>query len=217
MLWAGEITAVWVPSEEDEALRDLVQAREFAKRDLRRARQRVSSLLLRLESEIHASAIDGPHSPVIQALQALKGVAEITAVTVVAEVGQFSRFDHPEAFIGYSRLVPREHSSGSSRWRRGITKTGNNHIRFVLGEEAWAYRNKPATKMPLRAHQKGLNPEVLRIALKAQQRLHRTYCRLINRGKPTSVAATAVARELLDFMWAIGCYVEADRQNESVA
>ncbi len=32
--------------------------------------------LERLESEIHASsAVDGPHSPVIQALRALKGVA----------------------------------------------------------------------------------------------------------------------------------------------
>lgn len=69
--------------------------------------------LERLEAEIHASAMDGPHSSVIQALQALKGVAEITAVTVVAELGEFSRFDHLEALMGYSVLVPRGHSSGS--------------------------------------------------------------------------------------------------------
>lgn len=43
LLRAGELSAVWVPSEEDEVLRDLARAREFTKRDLRRARQKVSS------------------------------------------------------------------------------------------------------------------------------------------------------------------------------
>lgn len=38
LLRAGELTAVWVPQEEDEALRDLVRAREDAKEDLLRAR-----------------------------------------------------------------------------------------------------------------------------------------------------------------------------------
>lgn len=138
-------------------------------------------------------------------------------MTVVAELGEFSRFHHPEAVTGYSGLVPREHSSESTRWRGGITKTGNNHVRFVLGEAAWEYRHKPATKALLRARQKGLDPEVIRMALKVQQRLHRMYWRLVNREKPASVAATAVARELLGFMWAIGCNIEADRQNESAA
>lgn len=47
LLRAGEVTPVWVPTEDDEALRELVRAREVAKRNLRRARQRVSSFLLR--------------------------------------------------------------------------------------------------------------------------------------------------------------------------
>jgi transposase len=37
LLRAGELTSVWVPGEEDEALRDLVRAREDAKEDLLRA------------------------------------------------------------------------------------------------------------------------------------------------------------------------------------
>jgi hypothetical protein len=36
----------------------------------------------------------------------------------------------------------------------------------------------------------------------AQQRLYHRYWRLVDRGKPTSVAATAVARELAGFVWA---------------
>jgi transposase len=45
---AGELTAIYVPDEEDEAVRDLVRARERAMVDQRRARQRLKGLLLRL-------------------------------------------------------------------------------------------------------------------------------------------------------------------------
>ena len=44
---AGDLTAVWVPNEEHEALRDLVRAREVAKQDQLRARNRLSKFLLR--------------------------------------------------------------------------------------------------------------------------------------------------------------------------
>jgi transposase len=44
---AGDLTAVWVPDAAHEALRDLVRVRECAKRDLTRARNRVSMFLLR--------------------------------------------------------------------------------------------------------------------------------------------------------------------------
>ena len=44
---AGELTAVWVPDAEHEAMRDLVRAREAAVRDVRKARQRLSGFLLR--------------------------------------------------------------------------------------------------------------------------------------------------------------------------
>jgi len=44
---AGELTAVWVPDAAHEALRDLLRAREAAKRDQLRARHRLSKFLLR--------------------------------------------------------------------------------------------------------------------------------------------------------------------------
>jgi transposase len=45
---AGELTVVWVPDRAHEALRDLVRAREAAKKDETRARHRLSKFLLRL-------------------------------------------------------------------------------------------------------------------------------------------------------------------------
>ena len=44
---SGDLTAVWVPDEGSEALRDLVRAREAAKQDELRARHRLGKFLLR--------------------------------------------------------------------------------------------------------------------------------------------------------------------------
>ena len=44
---AGELTAVWVPDQAHEAIRDLVRARLAAVRSLRQARQQLSGFLLR--------------------------------------------------------------------------------------------------------------------------------------------------------------------------
>lgn len=44
---AGELTAVWVPDAAHEALRDLVRAREAAKKDQLKARHRLGKFLLR--------------------------------------------------------------------------------------------------------------------------------------------------------------------------
>src|ERR1700719_2225415 len=44
---AGDLTPVWVPDESSEALRDLVRAREAAKKDQLRARHRLGKFLLR--------------------------------------------------------------------------------------------------------------------------------------------------------------------------
>lgn len=46
-LRAGQLTAVWVPDEAHEAMRDLVRLRAQAMRDLRKARQHLLSFLLR--------------------------------------------------------------------------------------------------------------------------------------------------------------------------
>lgn len=47
LLRAGELTAVWVPDDHHEAMRDLTRARETAVKDLRSKRQQLSAFLLR--------------------------------------------------------------------------------------------------------------------------------------------------------------------------
>lgn len=78
----------------------------------------------------------------------------------------------------------------------------------MLGEAAWAYRFQSAVKETLRKRQEGLDPEVIRISMKAQQRLSLKYRKLLRRGKHNTVAVTAVARELIGFICATACHVE---------
>jgi transposase len=143
-------------------------------------------------------------APLVKALQALRGVEFVTAVTLAAEVGDFRRFATAGDFMGYVGLIPSEHSSGPQRRQGPITKTGNAHLRHVLVEAAWHYRRKPRMSKALRVRSVGVSPRVCAIAWKAQGRLHNRLTRLIGRGKNPAEAATAVARELAGFVWAIG-------------
>ena len=166
--------------------------------------------IVRLEKTIDTAVEQAPESmrEVIEALQALRGVAKVTAVTVVAEVGTLSRFEHARQLMGYSGAVSSEYSSGEKTRRGGITKTGNAHLRRVIVEAAWSQRYKPLISRAARKRQEGLSAEVQEIATKARQRLHSRYVRLLGRGKSKQQVVTAVAREMLGFIWAIGVTVE---------
>lgn len=173
--------------------------------------------LTRLERAIDDAIEELPDDSraLIAGLQALRGVAKTTAVTIVAEVGRLSRFEHPRQLMGYSGLVPSEYSSGGpGKAKRGkITKTGNAHLRRVLVEAAWAYRHRPGVKGDLRKRQQGLSDEAKAIGWKAQHRLHERYRRMVGRGKEKPKVITAVARELLGFIWAAGIEIERQQPN----
>jgi transposase len=142
--------------------------------------------------------------PLVKALQALRGVQLVTAVTVAAELGEMSRFTSAPQLMAYIGLVPSEHSSGGTKKRGGITRTGNQHVRKALVESAWSYRFRASMSPEIRRRNEGVSTEVRAIAWKAQQRLHRRYQRLLARGKSKQQTVTALARELAGFIWAIG-------------
>jgi transposase len=262
---AGDLTPVWVPDAAHEALRDLVRAREAAKKDQLRARHRLSKFLLRhgrrpptgvqlwtlkyrewVKREVrfeqpaqevtlldyvhevdHAAArivrldlaieetvksVPPNMRTVIEALQALRGIAQVSAVTIVSELGEISRFPGARQLMGYGGIVASEHSSGENTRRGGITKTGNAHLRRVVIEAAWSYRHRPGIGKALRKRQEIVSEEVREIAWKAQHRLPARYRKLTARGKNKGQVVTAIGRELLGFIWAIGSKVEAEQK-----
>ncbi|MCX6552081.1 MAG: IS110 family transposase [Acidobacteria bacterium] len=195
-----------------------VPAQDAAWRDYVHEVEHMAERVARLERALD-TAVEAPPPAlraVIDGLQALRGVARLSAVTIVAEVGELSRFDHPRQLMGYSGLCPREHSSGARQQRGGITKTGNAHLRRVVVEGAWHARYPPAVGPALRRRQATLDPAVIAIAGRAQHRLHGRYKKLLGRGKPKPQVITAVARELIGFIWAIGTHVER-AQREAAA
>ena len=258
---SGDLTAVWVPDEGSEALRDLVRAREAAKQDQLRARHRLGKFLLRMGQrpamgmkawtaaymawvrQVHftqlareATMLDYLYEvdhmgervkrleqsiteavklatpavqEVVKGLQALRGIAEISAVTIVAELGSITRFENARQLMGYSGAVPSEDSSGQRTRRGSITKTGNAHLRRIVVEAAWSYRHRPAIGPRLRKRQEGVPEPIKEIAWKAQVRLTKRYARLAAAGKDQRKIVTAVGRELLGFIWAIGIKAEA--------
>ena len=166
----------------------------------------------RLERSIDAAidALPAKMRAVIDALQSLRGIAQLSAVTIMAEVGELSRFEHPRQLMAYSGAVSSEHTSGERVRRGAISKTGNAHLRRIVVEAAWAYRHRPAVGKTLALRQRRSTPAVTAMAWKAQNRLHQRYARLIGRGKCKQQTVTAVGRELLGFIWAIGVHVERE-------
>lgn len=171
--------------------------------------------IARLDTAITEAAKSAPPQmrAVIEALQALRGIAQVSAVTVVAELGELSRFVGAKQLMAYGGIVPSEDSSGERTQRGNITKTGNAHLRRVVVEAAWAYRHRPSVGAKLQRRQENVSEEVKEIAWKAQQRLHQRYRKLQAKGKNHGVVITAVGRELLGFIWAIGMKVETAQKD----
>ncbi len=184
-----------------------------------RAVEEAEARLESLDQQVLEFAQSGPYRTAVDYLCSLKGVRTLGAVTLAVEPAprpltetlDFARFEHAPAYMSMTglvssepqRRVPGEHSSGSRERRGGITKAGNAHLRRILVEAAWNYRLRNTVSRELAARRRSCPPEVVRIARKAQDRLHRTFWRLVSRGKPNQVAAVAVARELSGFVWAI--------------
>lgn len=173
----------------------------------------------RLEGAIDRAVAEAPAElrAIVDALQALRGVAKVTAVTLATEFGCFSRFERAAEVMSYTGMVPSEHSSGPRTRRSGITKTGNSHLRRVLVEAAWHYRHRPRICKRQHELQKALDPKVAAIAWRAQERLHRRYWALSQKSKPTGKIVTAIARELVGFVWAIGTETEQQFQRRKAA
>jgi transposase len=181
-----------------------VTAQQVAFQNYLNALEQIESRMAELEQQIQLLLPDWSLAPQVIALQALKGVALTIAVSFVCEVGDIRRFDHPRQLMAYLGLVPGEHSSGGKVRTRGITKVGNRHLRSLLFEAAWNYTRTPKVGQYMRQHRPAETPQsAIDIAWKAQVRLHRRYKALVARGKRGTVAITAVARELVGFMWAI--------------
>ena len=155
-----------------------------------------------LDRRIEELALTPRYKPVVDRIACFRGFKTHAAMVLATEIGDFRRFDSPRKLMAYLGLVPGEHSSGERRRMGAITKAGNSRCRHVLVQAAWCYRRRPTVGAPLQRRQVGQDPAVIAHAWKAQHRLYKVFHRLAAK-KPKQVAATAVARELIGFLWAV--------------
>ncbi|MDN3484311.1 IS110 family transposase [Pseudoalteromonas sp. APC 3224] len=252
LLKSEDLTPIYVPEPEDEAVRDLSRAREVAMKDLKDAKYQLKALLLRnninykgtanwsqkhlrwltelvlphpaqhivlqeflqtiterisrlerLDNELTHHVHQWRYYPVVKAIQAMRGVRFLVAIGVVAELGDLSRFDHPRKLMSYLGLVPSEHSSGGKRHIGAITKCGNGRARRLLVEGAHTYRYAANISTDMQKRQEGLPKNIIDIAWKAQLRLCKRYKKMIAKGKHYNLVVTAIAREMIAYIWAI--------------
>ncbi len=170
--------------------------------DYRLAVAQLDARIDALDRQLEVLAQQPAYRRAVGALRCFRGIDTCTALGLVTELHGIERFGRASGLMAFVGLVPSEASSGDRQRRGAITKAGNGHARRLLIEAAWHARHKPAIPVALRRRRQGQPPELIAMADVAQQRLHRRYWRLVQRGKPTTVAATAVARELVGFVWA---------------
>jgi hypothetical protein len=147
-------------------------------------------------------ATEAPYAEPVGWLRCFRGIDVLTAMTIVTELYSIDRFDSPRQLMSYLGLVPSEASSGETEHKGGITKTGNRRVRRVLIQAAWNQRNRVGVSAALKKRRVGQPAWAIQLADHAMRRLHQRYWYLVNRGKLTTVAATAVSRELVGFIWA---------------
>ena len=139
----------------------------------------------------------------------------LNAATLVCELGDMTRFNSPVPLMSFVGLTPTEDSSGKRRRQGAITKSGNSAARRALVEAAWQYRLPARVTPHIRQRQHGQPKAVTDIAWKAQQRLCGRYRTLIQGGKKSVVAVTAVARELVGFVWAVAIQIEGKQTHQA--
>ena len=246
----GDVHNVYVPSKQDESVRDYLRMYEDVKGNVKRAKQRILTLLLReglrytesgnwsgghwrwlravqldqplahgtlqeylsslseleetsqrIAARIVQIALEERYSEPVTELKAFKGIGTLIALSLIVEIGDFRRFATAQQFMSFLGLVPSEYSSGSHRRQGSITKAGNSHLRKLLVEAGWHYRSYSPVSKRLANRRDGLPAQLVAYAHRAGRRLNKKFVRMVFSGKPSQVAATAVARELSGFIW----------------
>jgi transposase len=154
-----------------------------------------------LDRQIEKISKEQPYDAPVARLRCLRGIDTLTAMSLAVEIGDVRRFETPRRLMGYLGLNVSEHSSGARERRGGITKAGNSRCRRLLVEAAWNYRHVGKDSAAIRRRREGQPADVIASAVRAQQRLHTRFVRLLER-MPSQKAVTAVARELAGFVWA---------------
>ena len=154
-----------------------------------------------LENVISRVAQEQKYEKLHGALISFRGISTLTAMTLISELGDIKRFNHPRKLMAYCGLDIAEYSSGGRQNKKGITKTGNRHVRTILIEASQLSLNPAIISKRMRKDREGQPQPVIDIADRCMHRLHKKSTRMLYAGKHRNKIKTAAAREMLGFIW----------------
>jgi transposase len=74
----------------------------------------------------------GQAHPACQRLQTIPGIGPVSATALIAAIGDVTQFKNGRQLAAWLGLVPREHSTGGTPRRLGISKRGERSLRKLL-------------------------------------------------------------------------------------
>jgi len=158
--------------------------------------------LRRVDDEIEALAATPRYADKVRYLCAFRGVGLVTAMVFLTELPRIERFRSPKELMAYVGLIPSEFSSGACIRQGKITKCGKSRVRRTLVEAAWNVAKWTRDSQGDIKAREGLPGWVCQRVAQARTRLHRRFWTLALRGG-RKVAAVAIARELVGFLWSV--------------
>lgn len=102
--------------------------------------------LNKIEREIRAEAKNYDRTT-HNLLITVPGIGDMMSLVLLFEIGDINRFESPQKFSSYCRLVKCERESGGKRYRGGNQKIGNPYLKWAIGDiVVHAPRTSPVIK-----------------------------------------------------------------------
>lgn len=137
----------------------------------------------------------------VEILCGFRGIDITTAMIIVTHIADFRSFSHPKHLTSYIGVTPGADDSGEKKRGLSITKTGNNLLRkaFVSAAQHYSATDKVGSK--LRSQRQDLSSSIRAIIERCDRRCRKIYWKLVLSGRCVNIAKTAVAREMITFVW----------------
>ena len=196
----GGYHAVYIPTEEDAAVKEYLRMRDDHKLALKKVKQQINAFCLR-----HGCYYEGTKWTVAH----LKWLKKLDLKELYRETLEEYMASYEEQTAKIERFDKRiEEIAAQERYQEKVKRLGcflgiKTHTALSLIVEtggickgAVGHKSKA-----LRVRQNGNTVEVIAYADKANTRLRSKYYKMIRHGKKRNVAVAAVARELVCFVW----------------
>jgi len=154
-----------------------------------------------LDQEIEELSNGDRYKDILKILCGFRGINTTTAMIIATNIVDFRTFPHPKNLTSFVGVTPGFDESGESKRGLNITKEGNMLIRQAFINAAQHYSTAITVGGRLREQRQDLPSDIRGIIDRCDRRCKKQYWKLMHQGKCHNVAKTAVARELIQFVW----------------